>query len=77
MKVPGLPLKVIMEAEEKAWEGKAEILSIMKKCLSQHKQAKKSNHPVTQDLQVPVAKRSRFVGLGGYNLRKLMAETGM
>ena len=36
----------------------------------------KENRPVIEKLEVPIAKRAKFVGLGGYNIKKLMAETG-
>jgi len=32
--------------------------------------------PVIEKLEVPVLKRSRFLGVGGMNLKKLMAEAG-
>lgn len=30
----------------------------------------------SENVRVPVSKRARFVGPGGYNLRKLQAQTG-
>jgi len=36
----------------------------------------KENRPIIEKLEVPVLKRSRFLGVGGLNLKKLMAETG-
>jgi len=36
----------------------------------------KENRPIVEKLEIPVLKRSRFLGLGGMNLKKLMAETG-
>lgn len=29
-----------------------------------------------EKLEVPMAKRSKFVGMGGYNIKKLRLETG-
>lgn len=29
-----------------------------------------------ENVRVPVSKRARFVGPGGYNLRRLQAQTG-
>uniref|UniRef100_A0A8P4FZA2 polyribonucleotide nucleotidyltransferase n=1 Tax=Dicentrarchus labrax TaxID=13489 RepID=A0A8P4FZA2_DICLA len=49
VKIPGLPLKVVMEAIQQA----------------------------TENVRVPVSKRARFVGPGGYNLRRLQAQTGV
>lgn len=31
---------------------------------------------LTENVRVPVSKRARFVGPGGYNLRRLQAKTG-
>jgi len=36
----------------------------------------KENRPIIEKLEVPILKRSRFLGVGGLNLKKLMAETG-
>lgn len=30
----------------------------------------------SENVRVPVSKRARFVGPGGYNLRRLQAQTG-
>uniref|UniRef100_A0A803SXA5 polyribonucleotide nucleotidyltransferase n=1 Tax=Anolis carolinensis TaxID=28377 RepID=A0A803SXA5_ANOCA len=49
IKLPGIPLKIVMEAIQQA----------------------------TETVQVPLSKRARFVGPGGYNLKKLQAETGV
>uniref|UniRef100_A0AAQ6AQH9 Polyribonucleotide nucleotidyltransferase 1, mitochondrial n=1 Tax=Amphiprion ocellaris TaxID=80972 RepID=A0AAQ6AQH9_AMPOC len=49
VKIPGLPLKVVMEAIQQA----------------------------TENVRVPVSRRARFVGPGGYNLRRLQAQTGV
>ena len=38
---------------------------------------RKDNWPVTEKLEVPVHKRSRLFGLGGGNLKKLTAVTGV
>ena len=31
---------------------------------------------ISETIQVPLSKRAKFVGPGGYNLKKLQAETG-
>ncbi|TNN63719.1 Polyribonucleotide nucleotidyltransferase 1, mitochondrial [Liparis tanakae] len=49
VKIPGLPLKVVMEAIQQG----------------------------TENVRVPVSRRARFVGPGGYNLRRLQAQTGV
>lgn len=57
-------------------EANGRILEIMSKCISEPRPSTKENGPVMEKLEVPVHKRSKFVGVGGYNLRKLTAETG-
>uniref|UniRef100_A0AAR2KSB7 Polyribonucleotide nucleotidyltransferase 1, mitochondrial n=1 Tax=Pygocentrus nattereri TaxID=42514 RepID=A0AAR2KSB7_PYGNA len=49
IKIPGLPLKIVMEAIQQA----------------------------TENVRVPMSRRARFVGPGGYNLRRLQAQTGV
>ncbi|VEN37554.1 unnamed protein product, partial [Callosobruchus maculatus] len=38
---------------------------------------KKENWPVCEKLEVEAHKRSRLLGVGGYNVKKLFAETGV
>ncbi|KAG0426815.1 hypothetical protein HPB47_026093 [Ixodes persulcatus] len=60
-----------------SFEGKSEILRIMNEVISKPRAQKKDNWPVSEKLEVPPHQRARFVGLGGYNIRKLTAETGV
>nr|KAG8541971.1 hypothetical protein GDO81_027777 [Engystomops pustulosus] len=77
IKIPGLPLKVVMEAIQQASVAKKEILQIMNKKIAKPRENRKENSPVIETVQVPLSKRTRFVGPGGYNLKKLQAETGV
>ncbi|CAH1791369.1 unnamed protein product, partial [Owenia fusiformis] len=77
IKCGGLPLNVIMEAVTSAGEGKKEIIKIMSDTLRGPRSQRKENGPVSETLNVPVHKRAKFLGLGGYNLKKLTAETGV
>uniref|UniRef100_A0A4W6F8W4 polyribonucleotide nucleotidyltransferase n=1 Tax=Lates calcarifer TaxID=8187 RepID=A0A4W6F8W4_LATCA len=77
VKIPGLPLKVVMEAIQQATVAKREILGIMNKCLAKPRDSRKESGPVVENVRVPVSKRARFVGPGGYNLRRLQAQTGV
>ncbi|KAK4884450.1 hypothetical protein RN001_000721 [Aquatica leii] len=77
IKLPGLPLKIIMEAVLKATEAKAKILEIMQECIDKPRISKKDNWPVVDKLQVEAHKRSRLIGVGGINLKKLLYETGV
>uniref|UniRef100_A0A672GK70 polyribonucleotide nucleotidyltransferase n=1 Tax=Salarias fasciatus TaxID=181472 RepID=A0A672GK70_SALFA len=75
VKIPGLPLKVVMEAIQQATVAKREILGIMNKCIAKPRERRKENGPVIETVRVPVSRRARFVGPGGYNLRRLQAQT--
>ncbi|XP_071336241.1 polyribonucleotide nucleotidyltransferase 1, mitochondrial [Trachinotus anak] len=77
VKIPGLPLKVVMEAIQQATVAKREILGIMNKCIAKPRETRKENGPVVENVRVPVSRRARFVGPGGYNLRRLQAQTGV
>ncbi|XP_077991043.1 polyribonucleotide nucleotidyltransferase 1, mitochondrial-like [Glandiceps talaboti] len=77
VKLPGLPLKIVMEAIQQATVGKKEILDIMNKAIKKPRSSRKENGPVCENLQVPISRRARFVGPGGYNIRKIRAQTGV
>ncbi|KAM6956437.1 polyribonucleotide nucleotidyltransferase 1, mitochondrial [Aplochiton taeniatus] len=77
VKIPGLPLKVVMEAIQQATVAKKEILAIMNKTIAKSRATRKENGPVVENVRVPVSRRARFVGPGGYNLRRLQAQTGV
>nr|CAI5850272.1 unnamed protein product [Callosobruchus analis] len=77
IKIPGLPLKIVMESLQKAVDAKSSILSIMHDCIDKPRLEKKDNWPVCEKLEVEAHKRSRLLGVGGYNVKKLYAETGV
>ncbi|KAG7253828.1 hypothetical protein CRUP_037930, partial [Coryphaenoides rupestris] len=77
VKIPGLPLKLVMEAIQQATVAKKEILNIMNKAIMKPRKTRKENGPVIENVRVPVSRRARFVGPGGYNLRRLQAQTGV
>uniref|UniRef100_A0A4W5LSU5 Polyribonucleotide nucleotidyltransferase 1, mitochondrial n=1 Tax=Hucho hucho TaxID=62062 RepID=A0A4W5LSU5_9TELE len=77
VKIPGLPLKLVMEAIQQATAAKREILGIMNKTIAKPRDKRKENGPVVENVRVPVSRRARFVGPGGYNLRRLQAQTGV
>lgn len=77
VKIPGLPLKVVMEAIQQATVAKREILGLMNKCIVKPRDKRKENGPVVENVRVPVSRRARFVGPGGHNLRRLQAQTGV
>ncbi|XP_037542802.1 polyribonucleotide nucleotidyltransferase 1, mitochondrial [Nematolebias whitei] len=77
VKIPGLPLKVVMEAIQQGTVAKREILGIMNKCIAKPSENRRGNGPVVENVRVPVSRRARFVGPGGCNLRRLQAQTGV
>ncbi|XP_071963621.1 polyribonucleotide nucleotidyltransferase 1, mitochondrial-like [Antedon mediterranea] len=72
-----IPMKLIAEAVQQGTHAKSEIIKIMSDVISKPRSDRKANSPVTETLEVPIARRSHFVGPGGYNLKKLRAETGI
>ncbi|XP_052054691.1 polyribonucleotide nucleotidyltransferase 1, mitochondrial [Apodemus sylvaticus] len=77
IKLPGVPIKIIMEAIQQASVAKKEILQTMSKTISKPRASRKENGPVVETVKVPLSKRAKFVGPGGYLLKKLQAETGV
>ncbi|XP_045511819.1 polyribonucleotide nucleotidyltransferase 1, mitochondrial [Pieris brassicae] len=77
IKIAGLPLKVVMESIQKACDAKSKIIDIMNKCIDKPSQKNKENMPVMEELEVDAHKRSKLLGIGGINLKKLYVETGV
>ena len=57
-------------------DGRQRILDIMSQSLSTARTGKKENAPILDTLEIPAHQLSNFRGLGGYNLKKLTADTG-
>uniref|UniRef100_A0A663E5P1 Polyribonucleotide nucleotidyltransferase 1, mitochondrial n=1 Tax=Aquila chrysaetos chrysaetos TaxID=223781 RepID=A0A663E5P1_AQUCH len=77
LKLPGIPVKIVMEAIQQATAAKREILQIMNQTLAKPRPNRKESGPVVETVHVPLSKRLRFVGPGAYNLKKLQAQTGV
>ncbi|XP_013370178.1 PREDICTED: polyribonucleotide nucleotidyltransferase 1, mitochondrial isoform X2 [Chinchilla lanigera] len=77
IKLPGIPIKIVMEAIQQASVAKKEILQIMNKTISKPRESRKENGPVVETIEVPLSKRAKFIGPGGYHLKRLQAETGV
>ncbi|XP_050543461.1 polyribonucleotide nucleotidyltransferase 1, mitochondrial [Daktulosphaira vitifoliae] len=76
IKIPGLPLKIVMEAIQAATDAKKAIINIMNETLQSFRKSEKDNWPVTEKLNVPVHKRGKLMGPGGINLKRILLETG-
>ncbi|XP_075003895.1 polyribonucleotide nucleotidyltransferase 1, mitochondrial [Calonectris borealis] len=77
LKLPGIPIKIVMEAIQQATAAKRDILQIMNQTLAKPRPNRKESGPVVETIHVPLSKRLRFVGPGAYNLKKLQAQTGV
>ncbi|XP_033334055.2 polyribonucleotide nucleotidyltransferase 1 [Megalopta genalis] len=77
VKVPGLPLKVIMESIHSASIAKSKIIQTMNKVISSPREGKTENKPIFETFQVPIFQRAKFLGPGGYNVKKIFTETGV
>jgi polyribonucleotide nucleotidyltransferase len=49
----------------------------MNKTINQPRKTKKQNTPELETLTIPSHKRGRFLGIGGSNLKKILAQTGI
>ncbi|GAB0096651.1 Polyribonucleotide nucleotidyltransferase [Sergentomyia squamirostris] len=76
IKIPGLPLKVVMEALQKATDAKGRILDIMKLIISEARRVKKDSWPVSDKISIEPHQRSKLIGPGGINIRKIYLNTG-
>ncbi|XP_050354461.1 polyribonucleotide nucleotidyltransferase 1, mitochondrial isoform X1 [Nymphalis io] len=77
VKLPGLPLKIVMESVQKACDAKSKVIDIMNQCIDKPRQDRKDNMPVIEEMEVEVHKRAKLLGVGGSNLKKLYLETGV
>lgn len=76
IKLPGIPLKVVMESLQKATDAKSKIIDIMTDCIGSPRKGKKDCWPVSDRITIEPHQRARLIGSGGINVRKLYLETG-
>lgn len=76
IKVPGVSLKIIMEAVGCAHTAKNKILDIMAESQPEARAGVKPNGPVSIDIDVPMHRRAQFLGFGGRHLKRLTVDTG-
>ena len=77
IKVPGIPLKVVMEALQKSMEARFKILDLMDETIGASRTVRKDCWPVTDRLVIEAHQRAKLLGPGGTNLRRLYLETGV
>ncbi|KAL4686476.1 hypothetical protein H8957_005136 [Semnopithecus entellus] len=61
IKLPGIPMNIVMEAIQQASVAKKEILQIMNKTISKPQTSRKENGPVVETVQVPLSKWEKLV----------------
>lgn len=76
IKVPGIPLKVVMEALQTSYDAKAKILAIMNSCIATPRTARKECWPVTENFSIEPHQRPKIIGPGGTNIKKMYLQTG-
>jgi len=76
VKIAGIGMEIIKESIERGMEANHHILDIMETCISKPREAK-SCWPVSKQIQVPGSKRSKFLGPGGLNIKKITGDTGV
>lgn len=77
VKIPGVPLKIIMECIHQATVAKSEILKLMNNVLREPRSTKRDKMPIVENIQIPIHQRGKFLGVGGINLKKILLETGV
>lgn len=77
IKIPGIPLKVVMEAVQAGCDAKNRIIEIMNSVISKPRTAKKDTWPVVEVIDIPANRRGRFIGPGGINMKRLLVNTGV
>lgn len=77
IKIPGLPLKIVNEAVQKAHDAKNRIIDIMNDCINAPRLGKKDSWPVSETMIVDPVKRSKIIGPGGLHVKQIFLQTGV
>ncbi|KAI8045526.1 polyribonucleotide nucleotidyltransferase 1, mitochondrial [Drosophila gunungcola] len=76
LKIPGIPLKVVMESLQKATEAKSKILDIMGEAIREPRKYPKESWPVSETLTVEPQQRAQLIGPSGLHMKRIYLETG-
>ncbi|XP_037951973.1 polyribonucleotide nucleotidyltransferase 1, mitochondrial-like [Teleopsis dalmanni] len=76
LKVPGIPLKVVMESLQKATDAKGKILDIMGEVIREPRKYRKDCWPVTERISIEPQQRVKLIGPSGMNIKRIYLETG-
>lgn len=77
IKLPGIPLKIVMESITRATKATCQILGIMDNVISSPRTDNTDYKPLLESIEIPVHQRGKFLGVGGSNLKKIFMETGV
>lgn len=77
IKTSGITLQIIDEALKKSHVARSTIIDIMSKCIAKPRTEKKECWPVTEKLTIEPYQRSRLIGPGGINVKKIFLTTGV
>ncbi|OUC41678.1 putative polyribonucleotide nucleotidyltransferase, partial [Trichinella nativa] len=73
----GIDQRIFRQACERGLQANRNVQRKMAACLAKPRAAIKPNGPVEEQLPVPASKRSRLLGAGGLNLKRIEARTGV
>nr|XP_046914383.1 polyribonucleotide nucleotidyltransferase 1, mitochondrial-like isoform X2 [Dermatophagoides farinae] len=73
----GISFKILYEAIQKSNQARSHILNIMNNVIMEPRKKPKETMPMVERIQVPINLRSKFLGVGWSQAKKLMAETGV
>lgn len=77
MKIPGLPLKIVFEALQKAADAKSKIIDLMSECINAPRLNRKDSWPVSDKLNFEPHQRTKIIGPGGMNMKRMFLQTGV
>lgn len=73
----GITMSTVQQALQKAHSARSLIISKMSTAITNPRKEKKDNHPILKTFHIPIHKVPQFLGFGGSNLKKLMANIGV
>jgi polyribonucleotide nucleotidyltransferase len=77
VKALNLTLEILEKALDQAKEGRAEIMKTIIKTIAEPRKVVSEYAPKIKVVKIPVDRIGEFIGPGGKNIKKLMADTGV
>lgn len=75
LKLPGIPLDILLEGVDKATQGRFQVLDVMNKTISTHGNLSQLA-PRIETIKIDPQKIGELIGPGGKNIKGIQAETG-